>query len=93
MTLANPASTGFPRAQARRPVPGYRPAAFGLAAATFQIVTGVAADSVAITVAVAASCYLAAAALGQPWIAWAGLVAGAAVVTLSEIAGFAWWLA
>jgi hypothetical protein len=33
-------------------------------------------DAVAITVAVAASCYLAAAALGQPWIAWTGLLAG-----------------
>lgn len=79
-------------AHARRPVLGYWPAALGLAAATFQIVTGVATDAVAITVAVAASCYLAAAALGRPWIAWAGGQAGSLAVTLSEIAGIAWWL-
>lgn len=70
----------------------YWPAALGLAAAAFQIVTGVDADAVAITVGVAASCYLAAAAFGQPWIAWATILVGSVVVTLSEIAGIAWWL-
>lgn len=70
----------------------YWPAALGFAAAAFQIVTGVDADAVAITVAVAASCYLAAAALGRPWIAWATILIGSAVVTLSEIADIAWWL-
>lgn len=64
----------------------------GLAAATLQIVTGVNAKAVAITVAVAASCYLAAAALGLPWIAWANILAGSVVVTLSEIAGIPWWV-
>jgi hypothetical protein len=73
-------------------VMGYWPAALGLAAATFQIVTGVATDAVTITIAIAASCYLAAAALGQPWIAWAGVLVGSLVVTLSEIAGIGWWL-
>jgi hypothetical protein len=76
----------------RRPVLGYWPYALGFAAATFQIVTGVATDAVAITVAVAASCYLAAAALGRPWIAWVGILAGSVVVTVSEIAGIAWWV-
>ncbi|MHA6626581.1 hypothetical protein ACU61A_14180 [Pseudonocardia sichuanensis] len=70
----------------------YWPAALGLAAATFQIVTGVNADAVAITVAVAASCYLAAAAFGLPWVAWPCILAGSAVVTLSEIAGIPWWV-
>lgn len=71
---------------------GHWPAALGLAAAAFQIVTGVAADAVAITLAVAASCYLAAAALGLPWVAWAGVLAGSVVVTVSEVAGIPWWL-
>ena len=70
----------------------YWRAALGLAAAAFQIVTGVDADAVAITVAVAASCYLAAAAFGQPWMAWATILLGSAVVTLSEIGGIAWWM-
>ncbi|GAB3921663.1 hypothetical protein GCM10029976_009030 [Kribbella albertanoniae] len=55
----------------RRSVLSYWPVVLGAAAATFQLVAGVAADAVAITVSVAASCYLAAAALGQRWIAWA----------------------
>ena len=75
----------------RRPVLGHWPSVLGLAAATFQIVTGVTTDAVAITVAVAASCYLAAAALGLRWIAWAGVLTGTIVVILSEIAGIAWW--
>jgi hypothetical protein len=76
----------------RRSVLGYWPAALGLAAATFQIVTGVATDAVAITVTVAASCYVAAGALGQRWIAWAGVLVGSAVVTVSEVSGIPWWL-
>ena len=75
----------------RRPVLGHWPSALGLAAATFQIVTGVATDSVAITVAVAASCYLGAASFGLPWIAWANILAGSVVVTVSELAGIPWW--
>ena len=92
MTRTNSPTTVTEGAHVRRPALQYWPFALGLAAATFQIVTGVAADAVAITVAVAASCYLAAAALGQPWIAWAGTLAGSAIVTFSEIAGIAWWL-
>lgn len=70
----------------------YWPAALGLAAAGFQVVSGVATESVAITLAVAASCYLTAAALGRPWIAWACILAGSAVVTVSEIVGLVWWV-
>ncbi|MDH6292004.1 lysylphosphatidylglycerol synthetase-like protein (DUF2156 family) [Rhodococcus opacus] len=92
MTSTNPSTTVTDVAHVRRPVLGYWPAALGLAAATFQIVTGVATDAVAITVAVAAGCYLVAAALGRAWIAWVGIPALSVVVTLSEIAGVAWWL-
>ncbi|WP_083750700.1 hypothetical protein [Kribbella sp. ALI-6-A] len=76
----------------RRPVLGYWPVALGVAAATFQILTGVVAEAVAMTVAVAASCYLAAAAVGLPWIAWAGVLTGSLVVTVSEFAAVPWWL-
>ncbi|MGY0390518.1 hypothetical protein ACWZJV_26400 [Nocardioides sp. WG-D5] len=76
----------------KRPVWGHWPAALGLAAATFQIVTGVATDAVALTVTVAASCYLAAAALGLRWIAWANILVGSIVAILSELAGAPWWL-
>jgi hypothetical protein len=75
----------------RRPLLRHWPGLVGLLAATLQIVTGVSAESVAVTVTVAASCYLAAAALGQPWIAWASIVGATLVVTLSEAAGLAWW--
>lgn len=67
------------------------PAALGLTAAVFQILTGVNADAVAMTVSLAASCYLAAAAFGRPWIAWVGILAGSSVITLSELAGFSRW--
>lgn len=75
----------------RRPAWGHWPSLVGLAVAISQIVTGVDAEGAAITVTIAASCYLAAAALGQRWIAWAGIVVGAAVVTVSELAGIPWW--
>lgn len=75
----------------RRPLHSHWPSVLGLIAATFQIVTGVATDSVAITLAVATSCYLAAAALGRPWIAWAGILGGSLVVTVSELLGVRWW--
>ncbi|MBG6096935.1 hypothetical protein [Nocardioides luteus] len=89
----NPTTTALAApAYLKRPVWGHWPAALGLAAATFQIVTGVATDAVALTVTVAASCYLAAAALGLRWIAWANILVGSIVAILSELAGAPWWL-
>lgn len=79
-------------ARGRRPALAYWPAALGLAAAMFQIATGVATGAVAITVAAAASCYLAAAALGRPWIGWAAIPVASIVVIVSEIAGIPWWV-
>lgn len=76
----------------RRPVHGHWPAALGLAVATFQITSGVTTDAVATTVAAAASCYLAAAALARPWIGWAGIPVASAVVAVSEIVGISWWI-
>ena len=68
------------------------PIALGLAAAAFQLATGVDRDSVAITVTVATLCYLGAAATGRPWVAWAGVPAGSAVVVISELASLTWWV-
>ena len=45
----------------------------------------------AITVCVAALCYLGAAALGRPWVAWAGIVGASLVVVASELVGLVWW--
>ncbi|TJY69306.1 hypothetical protein E4J89_11605 [Arthrobacter sp. CAU 1506] len=88
---ATAAADGTARA-GRRPVLAYWPAALGLSAAMFQIATGVATGAVAITVAAAASCYLAAAALGRPWIGWAAIPVASIVVIVSEIAGIFWWV-
>ncbi len=63
----------------------------GLAVATSQVVAGTSTEGTAITVAAAASCYLAAAALGRPWIAWVGVITSSLVVVLTEMAGLPWW--
>lgn len=67
------------------------PSVAGLAAAGFQLATGVQPETVAITLTVAALCYLGAAALARPWVAWAGIAGGSAVVVVTEAAGFPWW--
>lgn len=68
------------------------PSALGLTAAVVALATGAGRDSVAITVAVATLCYLGAAALGRPWVAWAGIVGGSLVVTASKLIGLEWWV-
>ena len=40
---------------------------------------------------VALLCYLGAAALARPWIAWAGIIGGSLVVFASELVGLVWW--
>jgi hypothetical protein len=67
------------------------PTALGLAAAVLQLVVGVDRESVAIVICVAALCYLGAAALNRPWIAWAGVVGGTLVVFASGWVGLTWW--
>jgi hypothetical protein len=68
------------------------PSALGLGAAVLLLTTG-AADrtTLAIGVTAAASCYLAAAALGRPWVAWASIMGASLVVVASEVVGLAWW--
>jgi hypothetical protein len=75
-----------------RALPHRWPSALGLLAAVALLVTGTDRDTVAVTVGVAAFCYLGAAALNRRWISWAGIVAGSAVVVLSELIGLAWWV-
>jgi len=41
---------------------------------------------------VAALCYLGAAALDRPWVAWAGIVGGSLVVVASELVSLVWGL-
>lgn len=68
------------------------PSLLGLAIATSQVFIGVDVEGTAITVAAAASCYVAAAALDRRWIAWAGIGFATAVVVASELVAVAWWV-
>lgn len=68
------------------------PAVLGLAAAVAALASGGDRDGVAITLGVAALCYLAAAALRRRWVAWAAIPTGTGVVVVSEVAGVPWWI-
>lgn len=67
------------------------PTALGLAVAVLSLVTGSNQESLAITLAVAAWCYVAAAALGKPWTVWPAVLGGSVVVVGSEVIGMPWW--
>lgn len=67
------------------------PSALGLAAAVLVLAFSGDRETIAITVVVATLCYLGAAALGRPWVAWAGIVGGTLVVVASGLVGLAWW--
>ncbi|GLZ02678.1 hypothetical protein Acsp03_01450 [Actinomadura sp. NBRC 104412] len=67
------------------------PSAVGLAAAVGSLATGVERKAVAVTICVAALCYLGAAALDKPWVAWAAIPGGSLVVVVSEVIGLVWW--
>lgn len=49
-------------------------------------------DTAAIGVSLAMLCYLAAAALGRPWVGWVGVPASSLVVIGSELLGLPWWI-
>jgi hypothetical protein len=67
------------------------PSVLGLAAAVLQLATGGERETVVIVVCVATLCYLGAAALQMPWVAWAGIAGGSLVVVASELVGLVWW--
>ncbi len=69
------------------------PTALGLAAAALALQGDAGAETPAVVVCVAALCYLGAAALDRPWIAWAGVPGGSAAVVVGELVGATWWAA
>lgn len=79
----------------RRPGPGSVlrrwPAALGLAFAAYVAVAGGDRESAVDVVCIAVVCYLSAAALDRPWVAWAAIPASAAVITLGEIVDLESW--
>ena len=82
------APVGAPRWQ---PVLHRWPSALGLLGAASILATGADRETLAIAVCVAALCYLGAAALGRPWVAWAGIVGASVVVVASELVALVWW--
>jgi hypothetical protein len=71
----------------RRTVLHRWPSVLGLAIAVESLVTGTDRKTVAVVVCVAALCYLGAAALSRPWVAWAGTIGGSVVVAVGEEMG------
>jgi hypothetical protein len=68
------------------------PSALGLATAALALAFNGERESVAMTVSLAALCYVAAAAFGRPWVAWPAIVGSTIVVVVSEMVGLVWWL-
>lgn len=67
------------------------PSAVGVASAALLFLLGPDGDTLAITVVIAALCYLSAAALGRRWVAWVAVPAGGLLVTAAAFAGVPWW--
>ncbi|WP_043496883.1 hypothetical protein [Georgenia sp. SUBG003] len=84
--------TDAPAGTRRRTLVQRWPAALGLGVAVVPLMTGLAdRDTLAIGVTAAALCYLAAAALGRPWVAWASIVGVPLVVVAGELVGLPRW--
>ncbi|WP_406104822.1 hypothetical protein [Micromonospora globbae] len=69
------------------------PTVVGLVAASAALLAAADRDTAATSVGVAVLCYLGAAALNRPWVAWAGVLGGSVVVTAGELAGIGRWAA
>jgi hypothetical protein len=67
------------------------PAALGLLSAALFYVVGGDRDIVITALLVALACYLAAAALSRPWVAWATIPIGSAAVAAGKILGIGPW--
>ena len=68
------------------------PAAAGLAAAVAVLLTVADRETAVTCVWAAVLCYLAAAALDRPWMAWAAVPAGSVVIVAGEITGAGRWV-
>lgn len=68
------------------------PAVLGLVAAAGYLLTGADREAVGTTLTVALLCYLAAAAFGQPWLAWATIPGGILVAVAGGLLGVAPWI-
>ncbi|HEX6446191.1 MAG TPA: hypothetical protein VF053_13940 [Streptosporangiales bacterium] len=68
------------------------PSAAGLVAAAAVLVLVRDRETAAISVCVAALCYLGAAALDRRWVAWAGIAGGSLIVPIALLLGLPWWL-
>ncbi len=64
------------------------PTLLGVAVAILNVFGGTGREELATIIVVAASCYLAAAALGLPWMAWAAIPVAGLVVTGAELIGW-----
>ncbi|WP_341720915.1 hypothetical protein QQG74_15075 [Micromonospora sp. FIMYZ51] len=67
------------------------PSLLGVATALLVLATGPDRETLATVVGVALLCYLGAAALDRPWVAWAAIPAGGLLIAASELTGLAWW--
>ena len=76
----------------RHRVLGRWPAALGLAAAAGYLLSGVDRDTIATVLTVALLCYLAAAAFGLPWLAWATIPGGILVAVAGGLLGVEPWI-
>jgi hypothetical protein len=86
-STASPASTQPISALWRR-----WPTAVGLLGAAFVAVVSPRRDTVVVALLVAVGCYLAAAALGAAWVAWAAIPVAGALVVACELIGIDPWL-
>jgi hypothetical protein len=88
MLLAMTTRTDSTRPSVRLAALAHRwPSALGLLAAVGMILTGADRTSVALVVAIAATCYVAAAAFSLPWMAWAWIPLSFVVVFVGELLG------
>ncbi|QJW38204.1 hypothetical protein FIC82_003695 [Cellulosimicrobium protaetiae] len=68
------------------------PGVLGLVVAAALLAVGAGdRDTLAIGVTAAASCYLAAGALGRPWVAWAAIPGASLVIVAARLADVPWW--
>ena len=68
------------------------PTAVGLLAAAVALLAGGDRDTVITALFVALTCYLAAAALGRPWVAWAAVPIASVAVTIGQILDIESWM-